>query len=350
MKTNSTKLWMALVALAAILFSGCGENNRSTTPQSYQSTNASTVPADGAGSQPVRGPSKKITLATFSKALGNAPYLVARYNKWFESDPVLSGVTLEYKVFEDRPMISSAFTANELHVLFSAEIPAIIIRAQGNDVRIVGLSGNAAQEILVPSISPVNSIEGLKGKNVVVLASTSSHYGLLKILSAHGLKENEDVTIEYMQPPIARVAFEEGKIAAWAVWAPWVEQQEFSGKGKVLPKDVALINSVMTFSTAFIRDNEQQARAVYRVLQRAKKSLIENADAAESVIASELGYQPEVVKLAWPKFNWAAQLDDALITDIQEKATFLAKQDKTRNSKEVDVRKELIDLRFKDAK
>jgi sulfonate transport system substrate-binding protein len=349
MKTNIMKMWMALVAVTAILFSGCGDKNGATT-QPANPTKAASSPASSAGSQSITNTVKKITLATFSKALGNAPYLVAKYNKWFEGDPALAGMTFEYKVFEDRAMISSAFTANELQVLFSAEIPAIIIRAQGNDVRIVGVSGNAAQEILVPSTSPVNSIEGLKGQTVVVLASTSSHYGLLKILNAHGLKENQDVTIEYMQPPIARVAFEQGKIAAWAVWAPWVEQQQFTGKGKTLPKDVALIHSVMTFSAAFIRDNEPQALAVYRVLQRAKRSLIENPDAAEAIIASELGYKPEEVKLAWPKFNWAAQLDDPTIADIQEKATFLAKEDKTRNSKELDVRKELIDLRFKDAK
>jgi len=288
-------------------------------------------------------------MGTFSKALGNSPYHIAKHFKWFEEEPALKNVKITYTEYNDRPTISDAFSKGDLQVLFSAEVPSILCRAQGNDTRIVALSANVGQSILVRSDLPYKSVPDLRGKSIAVLQGTSSHYGLLKILKAFNLRES-DVDIRYMPPAEAKVAFETNKIDAWAVWAPFVEQQEVTGKGRLVQGGDAVIDSVMTLSAPFIKDHETAAKAVVSVIQRAKNWIGEHPDEAQQIMAQELGLDPRVVKLAWGKHNWGAQLDEPMINDIQEKATFLAEADKTRAGKNLNVRQDLIDVSLNPAK
>jgi len=288
-------------------------------------------------------PLQSLTIATFSKALGNSPYHVARHFKWFEEHPSLKGVTITYKEYNDRPSISDAFSKGELQVLFSADIPSIICRAQGNDIRIAAVSTSVTQNILVRSDLPFKTLPDLRGKRLAVLQGTSSHYCLLKVLKGIGMRDT-DFELVYMGAPEAKVAFESGRIDAWAVWAPFVEQQEVSGKGRLVVGGDAVINSVMSLSSTFLNQHENTARGVAAAIQRAKKWMVEHPEEAQAIAASELALDPAVVKTAWPKHDWSVVLSESLIPDLQEKADFLAAADKTRAN--IDVKKDLVDLRF----
>jgi sulfonate transport system substrate-binding protein len=184
-----------------------------------------------------------LTVATFTKAIAHAPLYAALHFKWFEGEPDLKGVTINYTVYNDRPTISQAFGKAELHVLFSAEAPQILGRAQGDDIRIVMLTTWAAQEILVQNELPVRSFKDLKGKTLALLAGTSSHYGILKLLEANKMTQS-DIVLKFMSPPEAKTAFETKQIDSWAAWAPWVEQQTVAGRGKVLPGGAEPVNEM----------------------------------------------------------------------------------------------------------
>lgn len=286
-----------------------------------------------------------ITMGTFSKALGNTPYYVAKHFRWFEDDPNLKGITINYKEFNDRPSISDAFSNGDLQVLFSGDAPAILNRAQGNDVRLIAISGNAAQEILVRTELPINSVADLRDKKLAVQQGTTSQYALLRILRSNGLNES-DVQLQYMAAPEARAAFESHDIDAWAVWAPFVEQEQVNGRGRVLPKSEILIHSVMSVSNPFLTQSEPQLRGIVAAIERAKAWMIANPAEAQQIAAEQLGLDPKVVSTAWPKFDWSAHLNDVIIADLQAKADFLAANDKTRNSKTIDVKKDFSDIRF----
>jgi sulfonate transport system substrate-binding protein len=282
-----------------------------------------------------------IHLGTFSKALGNTPYHVAKHFHWFEQEPALKHHAFAYQEFNDRPAISDAFAAGSLQVLFSGDAPAILCRAQGSDFRIACVTSNAEQEILVRSGLPIKQVEDLRGHSLAVLQGTSSQYALLKILQAHHLSDR-DLQIRYMTPPEARTAFEAAQIDTWAVWAPFVEQQEVTGTGRVVRGSRALINSVMSVSTDLIDNHRPDVDALVSVINRAKKWIDAHPREAQEIAASELGLDIKVVQTAWPKFNWASTLDAEVLADLQEKDTFLAQQDKTRDSRRLDVRRELI--------
>jgi sulfonate transport system substrate-binding protein len=287
------------------------------------------------------GPPREITLATFSKALGNAPYHVARRLKLFEQDPRLANVRFNYMEFNDRPAIASAFSAGKLDLLFSAEIPAILIRAQGEEVRIVAASTFARQEIIVPTASPVQSVPQLKGRRVGVLAGTSSHYALLKILADARLQP-KDVDIVFMPAAEGATAFERGDLEGWAVWAPFVEIQQVAGRARVIPGSEAVINSVATMSNSLLQADPAITAALIETLDKSKKWIIDHPAEAQKIMSEDVGIDLAVVQKAWPKFHWDATIDEKMIADFEAKSRFLSEQKLTRDNTVVNIRRDML--------
>lgn len=285
----------------------------------------------------------EVRFGSFSVAVDYGPYLVAKNKGWFDEALKKKGITTNYTLFQSLPPINEAFATGRVDVVFEAEPPAIVGKAAGIDIKIVGISCSLVQEILVPSKSNVQAITDLKGKKIAVLAGTSSHYGLLKIVREAGLSPS-DIEVVDMIPPDAKSAFQTGKVEGWAVWPPWVEQEEIAGTGRVLSGGDAAIHSIMAVRGEFARKHSEVLRELVTVLQRAKKWIQENPAEAQQIVAKELNVPLEVVKRAWPRHDWAAQITEEVIADIEAKANFL----KTDNfiQSPVKVRNDLIDLSF----
>jgi len=276
-------------------------------------------------------------------AVDFAPYYVARSKGWFEEALKGRGAKPEYISFQSVPPINESFATGRVDFVFVAEPPIIVGKSAGINEKIIGLSCSLVQEILVPANSSIKSIADLKGKKVAVLFGSSSHYGLLKLLKEAGL-DSSDLEIIDMAPPDAKSAFETNQVDAWAVWPPFVEQEEIAGKGRVLPRGDAFIQSILAARGDFIRQNPDLTRDIVSVLNRAKQWIRDNPDEAQAIVAKEVNVPLDVVKRAWPRHDWAAQLDEEVITDIQAKAAFLQSNGFIKNS--IDVRKDLIDLSF----
>jgi sulfonate transport system substrate-binding protein len=289
------------------------------------------------------GAPQTVRFGSFSSAVDYGPYIVAKNKGWFDDALKARGISTEYTQFQSLPPINESFATGRVDVVFEAEPPAIVGKAAGINIKIVGISCSLVQEILVPSKSSVSSIRELKGKKIAVLAGTSSHYGLLKILNEAGLKAS-DVEIIDMIPPDAKGAFQTGRIDAWAVWPPWIEQEEIAGTGRVLPKGDATIQSIMAVRGDFAKQYPEITRDLVSVLARAKQWLAANPAEAQGIIGKELNVSLDVVKRAWPRHDWNAQLTDAALVDIQAKADFLKANNFIKSP--VNVRADLIDLSF----
>ena len=86
---------------------------------------------------------------------------------------------------------------------------------------------------MVPQGSAIRTLADLKGKKVAYARGSSAVPLVVNALTKGGLKLS-DITSVYLQPPDARVAFESGKIDAWAVWDPFYAAAEVGGSARVL--------------------------------------------------------------------------------------------------------------------
>jgi len=270
-----------------------------------------------------------VRIGTFSTAIDYAPMMVAKSKGWLQEE-LGPNTKLEWTTFQTLPTINESFAGGKIDVVFEAEVPAIVGRAAGIDVKIVDDGAILTEGIIVPTNSSAQSFADLKGKRIAVLSGTAMHYGFLNIIQGVGLDKNS-VKIVNMIPPDAAAAFSSGQVDAWAVWPPWPEQQVVDKRARFLPNGEAQIQSVVVMRGAFIQDHSQAAQQVLKAISRAKQWLTANPEEGINLVAKELNLPVEVVRLAWPKNNWGAKLTDDVTKDLERKSQFLLDEKMIQN-------------------
>lgn len=316
MRSNLNKLFCLFLLI--LLFSACGSGDTS------QSGGAEKKPA---------APTS-VHIGSFFTAVDYAPYLIARFRHSFEDSLTPKGIKIDYTEFQTLPSINEALATGKADLVFEAEPPAIIGRAANIDIQIRDISCSLVQEILVHPKSKIKSIADLKGKKIAVLAGTSSHYGVLKLLKNNNIPL-ASVQIIDMSPPDAKAAFESGQVDAWAVWPPFVEQETVGGMGRTLPKGDAYINSIMAVRGSFVKENPETFATIDHVYNITKQWMEANPDSAMSIVSQQLNVPLKIIQAAWPVHHWKVQLDSGIIADIQAKADFLKDTKKIQNAVQV---------------
>lgn len=283
---------------------------------------------------------KSIKIGTFYNAIDYAPFYVAKQQGWFENSDVFKDINVEFYEYADRTQFSDEIQGERLHLIFAAAPPIIITKAQGANLKIAGLSCTLKQEILVQKDAPYNKVSEIPKSEIAVLQSTSSHYGLLKIISDYGL--DSLVTIKTVSPSEAKDLFERKLIDGWAVWPPFVEEQLILGNGKVLDGGDATIQSVMAIPDFVINKYPKVAKEFCRILQKSKLWILNHPEESKNIVAKAVQQEYDVVELAWPKHNWSASINEDLIQDLQNKSKFLADEKETRNNRVVNISNEMI--------
>lgn len=284
---------------------------------------------------------KEISIGYFSRAIGYAPYFVADDLGWFDEHPVLSKWKITHTIYGDRATIADSFDSGDLDVLLSAEIPAIMCRAQGNDIRIVDVTGLITLHWLARTELEADSMASLSGKSVAYQSGTSSHYGLLTTLAGAGYDESE-YRLRNMKAVEAKTAFETGRIDAWVVWSPFFEQQVVNGNGVQVPGSKYNYATTMTVVNDLREEHPEVVQALTEVLERAKAWIPEHREQAEAIVAEATGQSVEVASKALDNVDFSARLSTDMVDMFQSMAQFLAENDATRRGVVVDIRKDML--------
>ncbi len=145
------------------------------------------------------------------------------------------GITVTWSEFTSGPPLLEALAAGKVDVGETGDAPVIFAQAKNAPVVYFGQSqpNPEAVALLVPQGSAIPTLADLKGKKVAYARGSSAVPLVVNALTKGGLKLS-DITSVYLQPPDARVAFESGKIDAWAVWDPFYAAAEVGGSARVL--------------------------------------------------------------------------------------------------------------------
>ena len=145
------------------------------------------------------------------------------------------GITVTWSEFTSGPPLLEALAAGKVDVGETGDAPVIFAQAKNTPVVYFGQSqpNPEAVALLVPQGSAIRTLADLKGKKVAYARGSSAVPLVVNALTKGGLKLS-DITSVYLQPPDARVAFESGKIDAWAVWDPFYAAAEVGGSARVL--------------------------------------------------------------------------------------------------------------------
>lgn len=246
-----------------------------------------------------------------------------------EAAGVLEGIPykIQWASFQGAAPLFEAVVSGDVDTAIAADTPALAAAAGGAQVKVVAasVSSPTGVAILVPAGSPIRSVADLKGRNVIVSSARGSvaHYLLFGALREAGLTQ-ADLTVGFMLPSDAAVAFSSGKIDAWATFGTYQAFAEIHG-ARVL-RDGVGINSgigVITASDKALADAGKRA-ALADVLQRlARSNVWANAHPEEyaRVFGKITGLPADVVKLVVGRDRPQLRAPDAtIIAQLQQVA------------------------------
>lgn len=154
------------------------------------------------------------------------------------------GVNVKWVEFPAGPQLLEGLNVGSVSFGESGEAPPIFAQAANSNLVYVANQPAAplAEALIVPKDSPIQSVQDLKGKRVVLNKGSNVHYLLLKVLEANHLKL-DDIQVVYLPPADARAAFEKGAVDAWVIWDPFFAVAEKQLNAKVIATGQNLVNN-----------------------------------------------------------------------------------------------------------
>ena len=133
-----------------------------------------------------------------------------------------------YKVkfarFDYGPPLVQAAATGDIDLGYVGTVPPITGAAKQFGFKIVATQHGsnltkAAENIIVPKGSPIQTLADLKGKKIAIPQGSSAHGLALLALKSVGLTP-KDVELVYLSPAAGATAFNTGKVDAWSIWNP----------------------------------------------------------------------------------------------------------------------------------
>jgi NitT/TauT family transport system substrate-binding protein len=185
-------------------------------------------------------------------------------------------------------------------------------------------SGNG---IVVPTNSPVQSIDELKGKTISVPFASTSHGLLLRAIKAQGWTPGKDVNIITQAPEVAGPALQANKIEAHADFVPYAELFPWRGYARKI-YDGSQANGP-TFHGALVEASYAEKYpeivvAYLRALIEADRLITTEPEKYSELIAKVTGVDAEIdylfhgpLGLQTRDLTWKPEYKQALATSIE---------------------------------
>ncbi len=141
----------------------------------------------------------------------------------------------DWSDFTSGPPMLQAEASGSIDIGSVGDAPPVFAASGGAKIAVVEALGADpdAAALLVPKGSGITSVSQLKGKTIAVAQGSSADYHLLEVLSKAGLTVH-DVTLDYLQPAEGLAALAAGKVDAWDVWTPFIEEAVGNDGARVL--------------------------------------------------------------------------------------------------------------------
>lgn len=181
-----------------------------------------------------------------------------------------NGLKGDVKLFAFGPAVNEALVSGAIDVGFIGDMPSVSLAAANAPTRVIARQSVFRGALMATAKSNIKSVADLKGKQIYGPHGSSVFLMALAMLEQAGLKPAQDAQLVHMGFADLADAVNSGRIEAFFIWDPWVENFVEKGIARVLAQDVEL-----TMVTA-MRDDFMKARpgAVERFLKAHKEALL----------------------------------------------------------------------------
>jgi len=178
-----------------------------------------------------------------------------------------------------------------------------------------------AQAILVPADSSIKTLQDLKGKKIAVTKAAGSHYLLIAALNKAGLRFS-DISPAWLTPADGRAALENGSVAAWVTWEPYVTSAQVEQHARVLTSGKGLANYQRYYlaSTPYASAHPQVLNSVYQALKQEAAWLKAHPADAAALLSPLWGKLP-VATIEKANAQRSYQVEPVKKSDLAEQQT-----------------------------
>jgi sulfonate transport system substrate-binding protein len=302
-RTRAAAAFLAGLFLAAAFLTGCSGDSRESAGQAAAQSEETA----------------KVLRIGYQKG---DPLNIVKERGTLEKRLKERGYDVTWHVFPAGPPLLEALSSGNLDVGRTGDSPPVFAQAAGSPLVYVA-AGKAKSEgsaILVKHESSIRTLADLKGKNIGLAKGSSAHYLLVKALEKANLQYS-DVTLSFLSPADARIAFEQGKIDAWVVWDPYFADIEITGKVRVLANGVGLAED-RDFYLASKRFAEEHGDIIHVLLEEVEHVSAwanEHPKEVAQLLAPLLKIDAAALEKAAKRREYGLQpIDDVIVKGQQE--------------------------------
>ena len=294
------------------------------------------------GKPPVTAP-KPVTLSVLNNPAGTLP-IIAQQKGFFDEE----GLNVKLNRARNAPIALDALLSKEANF---ATVPPIDIARQGldgnQDLRVIATIFAAADSAIVARRSAgISQPKDLQGKRLGVRVGSLSEFFAEKFLAKHGLSR-QDVQIQDVSGPAMLTALPQKEVDAISVWQPLV----FNISRALGPEEAIVFGDTtqrgtinIAGSSAWLGDHQEESRALLRALRKAEQFVRSHPTEAQTIIAEQIGLDPETLKIVWGGTDFRLSLDaENLTREIAEQGIWLTQTQEAQKGKAVPDYRTFID-------
>lgn len=229
------------------------------------------------------------------------------------------GLKLKALNYATAGVLMGGLVANDIDIAITGVSSAMIFKANGNDVVIVGSQNHAGSALVVdPS---VQKFEDLKDQPVGDPGVASNHHTLLGMLQQKYHTHVKNVTIKPTDMPIfARNKEVKGLIC----YEPWPTRiMEMAGWKRLFSSNQIMPDQqccVLVSNSKFVKEHPDELYKIAKVNAEATKYIRDHKDEALKIISKATGLDEKLLQDAYPNmiFPWPPKVNGTTSKELLE--------------------------------
>ncbi|WP_125605085.1 aliphatic sulfonate ABC transporter substrate-binding protein [Lapidilactobacillus bayanensis] len=244
---------------------------------------------------------EQTTLKTITLGYQKAdPFDIARQRGVLAKKMKAKGYKIVWKQFQDGAAELQALKSGSIDYARIGDTPPVVNLAAGASFVYIaaGSTKAAGSGILVKKNSTIKSIKDLKGKRVAYTKGTSSNYLILSALKKAGMSAS-DIKWVNLDNAAASVAFNKGKVDAWATWDPMTSTAELTQNAKLLvtgENGVSSNRDYVLSTASFAKNNEEVSALLVKYLSADMTWANKHSTQLVKMLSDSLNLSTKIVK------------------------------------------------------
>ncbi len=232
------------------------------------------------------------------------------------------GVQVQWTEFPGGPQLLEGLNVGSIDFGVTGETPPVFAQAAGADLVYVAYEPPAphSEAILVPKDSPIQSVQQLKGKKVVLNKGSNVHYLLVRALEDAGLKYTDIQTV-FLPPADARAAFERGSVDAWVIWDPYQAAAEKQLQARTLRDGEGIVQNLQFYlaTRPYAEKNPQIIKALIEEVRAVGEWSKANPQEVTNQVAPLLGLPADITLTSVKRQGYGATFITPEVVQAQQK-------------------------------